>query len=438
MDEIIIIIGLILLNGIFAMSEVALISARKSRLSTDAKKGSKSASMALKVASEPDRFLSTVQIGITLIGILTGIYSGNKIATNFTEVLLSWGVSVRYASMLAQGIIVVAVTYLSIIFGELVPKRIGLNMAERAAKIMARPMNALSVIALPFVWLLSKSSAIMFNLMGFKESENKVTEEEIKSIIQEGAEVGQVQPVEQDIMQRVFLLGDLKVGSIMTHKNDIVCLETTMNADEVKQIIGANLYEFYPVVNGDLDKVKGVANLKDLVLHLDKSDFNLSSLIHEAVYFHENMNVYKVLEQMKAKKISRALVCDEFGACAGIITLKDILEGLVGTVDDTDEEPDIIARTNNDGWLVDGQCPMHDFLTYFNRQELFEKSDFHTLGGLLLQYLQHIPQSGETLAWNGFMFEVVDMDGARIDKVLVKLLPTEKIETEKNIDSMLF
>lgn len=430
MDEIIIIIGLILLNGIFAMSEVALISARKSRLSTDAKKGSKSASMALKVASEPDRFLSTVQIGITLIGILTGIYSGNKIATNFTEVLLSWGVSVRYASMLAQGIIVVVVTYLSIIFGELVPKRIGLNMAEGAAKIMARPMNVLSIIALPFVWLLSKSSAIMFNLMGFRESENKVTEEEIKSIIQEGAEVGQVQPVEQDIMQRVFLLGDLKVGSIMTHKNDIVCLESTMNANEVKQIIGENLYEFYPVVNGDLDKVGGVANLKDLVLHLDKSDFNLSSLIHEAVYFHENMNVYKVLEQMKAKKISRALVCDEFGACAGIITLKDILEGLVGSVDDADEEPNIIARTNNDGWLVDGQCPMHDFLTYFNRQELFEKSDFHTLGGLLLQYLQHIPQSGETLEWNGFSFEVVDMDGARIDKVLVKLLLTEEMEIE--------
>ena len=428
MDEILIIVGLILLNGIFAMAEVALISARKSRLNTDAKKGSKSAQMALKLANEPDRFLSTVQIGITLIGILTGIYSGNKIASNFTETLLLWGVSASYASMLAQGIIVVIVTYLSIIFGELVPKRIGMSMAERAAKLMARPMNILSAIALPFVWLLSKSTELMFNLLGIKESDNKVTEEEIKSIIQEGAEGGQVQPVEQDIMQRVFLLGDLKVGSIMTHKNEIVFLDTNMSADEVKRVISGNLYEFYPVVENDLDRVRGVANLKDLVLHWDKPDFNLSALTQEAVYFHENMNVYKVLEQMKAKKISRALVCDEFGACSGVVTLKDILEGLVGSVDEAGEEPDIIARSNKDGWLVDGQCPMHDFLTYFNRQELFEKSDFHTLGGLLLQYLQHVPQSGETMSWNGFMFEIVDMDGARIDKVLVTKEKTSEEE----------
>ena len=429
MDELIIIVGLILLNGIFAMSEVALISARKSRLSTDAKKGSKSARMALKLANQPDRFLSTVQIGITLIGILTGIYSGNKIAVSFTETLLAWGVSVRYASALAQGLIVVAVTFLSIIFGELVPKRIGMSMAEQAAKLMARPMHILSLIALPFVWLLSKSTELMFNLLGIKNSDNTVTEEEIKSIIQEGAEGGQVQPVEQDIMQRVFLLGDLKVGSIMTHKSEIVCLDAEMTAEEVKQVISRNLYEFYPVADEGMDQVRGVAQLKDLVLHWDKPDFNLSALTKEAVYFHENMSVYKVLEQMKAKKISRALVCDEFGACAGIVTLKDILEGLVGSVDEADEEPDIIARANKDGWLVDGQCPMHDFLTYFNRQELFEKSDFHTLGGLILQHLQHVPQSGETMEWNGFAFEVVDMDGARIDKVLVTVLaPLEKNE----------
>ena len=428
MDELFIIIGLIFLNGIFAMSEVALISARKSRLNTDAKKGSRSARMALKLASEPDRFLSTVQIGITLIGILTGIYSGNKIAANFTDTLLEWGVSASYASALAQGLIVVAVTFLSIIFGELVPKRIGMSMAEKAAKVMARPMHVLSLIALPFVWLLSKSTELMFNLLGIKDSDNQVTEEEIKSIIQEGAEVGQVQPVEQDIMQRVFLLGDLKVGSIMTHKSEIVCLEEKMSAAEVKQTISGHLYEFYPVVDGGLDHVLGVAQLKDLVLDWDKDDFNLASLNKEAVYFHENMSVYKVLEQMKAKRISRALVCDEFGVCTGIVTLKDILEGLVGSVDDADEEPDIIARTNKDGWLVDGQCPMHDFLTYFNQQELFEKSDFHTIGGLILQLLQHVPQSGETLEWNGFMFEVVDMDGARIDKVLVTVLPMDKNE----------
>ena len=401
------------------MSEVALISARKSRLSSDAKKGSKSAKVALKLANDPDRFLSTVQIGITLIGILTGIYSGNRIAADLTETMISWGVSVTYASALAQGIIVVVVTYLTIIFGELVPKRIGLSVAEKAAKVVARPMRVLASIALPFVWLLSKSTEIIFNLLGIKETDNKVTEEEIKSIIEEGTEEGEVQPVEKDIMQRVFLLGDLKVSSIMTHKSDIVWLDMDMTADEVRAVVNENLFEFYPIADGDLDHVKGIVNLKDLVVHLSNPDFKLASLIHEATYFHESMNVYKVLEQMKMQKISRALVCDEFGICTGIITLRDILEGLVGNVDDPEEEPDIIKRVNKEGWLVDGQCSLYDFLCYFNRSDLFEASEYHTLGGLLLKELQHIPISGETLQWNGFTFEVVDMDGARIDKVLV-------------------
>ena len=363
--------------------------------------------------------LSTVQIGITLIGILTGIYSGNRIAADLTETMISWGVSVTYASALAQGIIVVVVTYLTIIFGELVPKRIGLSVAEKAAKVVARPMRVLASIALPFVWLLSKSTEIIFNLLGIKETDNKVTEEEIKSIIEEGTEEGEVQPVEKDIMQRVFLLGDLKVSSIMTHKSDIVWLDMDMTADEVRAVVNENLFEFYPIADGDLDHVKGIVNLKDLVVHLSNPDFKLASLIHEATYFHESMNVYKVLEQMKMQKISRALVCDEFGICTGIITLRDILEGLVGNVDDPEEEPDIIKRVNKEGWLVDGQCSLYDFLCYFNRSDLFEASEYHTLGGLLLKELQHIPTSGETLQWNGFTFEVVDMDGARIDKVLV-------------------
>lgn len=419
MSEIFIIIGLIILNGIFAMSEVALISARKSRLTADAKNGSKSAQTALKLSNEPERFLSTVQIGITLIGILTGIYSGNKIAVDLTEIMKTWGVSSAYAFGLAQGIIVVVVTYLTIIFGELVPKRIGMTMAESAAKVMSRPMNFLSVIALPFVWLLAKSTEVIFNLLGIKSEDNKVTEEEIKSIIQEGTEGGEVQPVEQDIMQRVFLLGDLKVVSIMTHKSDIVWLDKDMNVEEVKDILKDNLYEFYPIADGDLDHVKGVVQLKDLVFSINEPEFNLENITREAVFFHENMNVYKVLEQMKQKRISRALVCDEFGACTGIITMKDIFEGLVGSVEEQDEEPDIIKRVNNDGWLVDGQCAMYDFLNYFDRQDLFEQSDFHTLGGLILQHLQHVPQTGETMQWNNFTFEVVDMDGARIDKVLV-------------------
>ncbi len=431
MDEIIIIVGLIVLNGIFAMSEVALISARKSRLTADAKKGSKSARVALKLANEPDRFLSTVQIGITLIGILTGIYSGNKIAAELTEYMKIWGVPAAYAAAIAQGTIVVIVTYLTIIFGELVPKRIGLGIAEKAAKTVARPMSVLAKIALPFVWLLSKSTELIFNCLGIKETDNKVTEEEIKSMIQEGTEDGEVQPVEQDIMQRVFLLGDLKVGSIMTHKNEIAWLDTSMTSEDVRGVLSKQMYEFYPIAEGDLDHVKGVVDLKDLILHLHEPNFNLKSLTREPVYFHENMNVYKALEQMKAQKISRALVCDEFGTCMGIITLRDILEGLVGSMEDAGEEPDIIKRVNKDGWLVDGQCPLYDFLCYFDRQELLENVDYHTVGGLILNDLQHVPQSGETMEWNGFAFEVVDMDGARIDKVLVTIPSTSKEEEEK-------
>ena len=422
MSELFIIIGLILLNGVFAMSEIALISARKSSLNTDAKKGNRAAKVALKLANEPDRFLSTVQIGITLIGILTGIYSGNTIAVVFGEWLASLGIGSNYAFAIGQTLIVVIVTYLTLIFGELVPKRIGMSVAEKAAKVVARPMYYLSVIASPFVWLLSKSTSVMFGVLGIKSGENKVTEEEIKSIIQEGTEGGEVQPVEQDIVERVFLLGDLSVDSIMTHKSEIVWLDASMNAREVRQVLKKDLYEVYPIAEGDLDHVKGIITLKDLVLTLDRPDFNLNDLIRPATYFYENTNVYKVLEQMKAHNVSRGLICEEFGACIGIITLKDILEGLIGMVnDEPGNEPSIVPRKDG-GWLVDGRCTLYDFLTYFELEELYENADYTTLAGLIINQLGFIPASGERLTWKMFSFEVVDMDGARIDKVLVKKL----------------
>lgn len=423
MSEIFIILGLILLNGVFSMSEIALISARKSSLITDAKKGNKAAKAALKLAGEPDNFLSTVQIGITLIGILTGIYSGNTIAVLFTDWLLSVGVASKYASWLAQGSIVVVVTYLTLILGELVPKRIGLSISEKVAKTVARPMLLLSVIGSPFVWLLAKSTSGIFNLLGISASENKVTEEEIKSMVQEGTEGGEVQPVEQDIVQRVFLTGDLKVSSIMTHKSDLVCMDINMTHQEVKDLLKRVLYEVYPVIDGDMDHVKGVVYLKDLVLYLENEDFKVSDIVKQAVYFHESMNVYKVLEQMKTGGFSRGLVCDEFGACVGMVTLKDIFEALVGNLNDEHEEPDIIKRVDKEGWLVDGQCPFYDFLCYFKREDLYEDAEYTTVAGLILERLEHIPHSGESITWNGFSFEVVDMDGARIDKVLVNYCP---------------
>ncbi len=420
MNEILIIVALILLNGIFSLSEVALISARTARLQTDAKRGNKAARKALELAGNPDRFLSTVQIGITLIGILTGIYSGSKLAADGADLLMEWGLPGAYASPLAQSVIVVIVTFLTIVLGELVPKRIGLALAEPMAKFMARPMDLLARLASPFVWLLSKSTEAVVNLLGIRDDSGRVTEEEIKSIIKEGAEGGVVDPVEQDIMQRVFLLGDMKVSSIMTHKSDVVWLDARTPLSEVSTLIGQHLYEAYPVAEGDLDHVVGMVGLKDLVMHLREDQSNVGMLVHKATYFHEGMSIYKVLEQMKQKRLSRALICDEFGDFVGLITLKDLLEALVGHMNSDEEEPEITPRSGGDGWLVDGQCPLYDMLCHFDCGELYEEADYHTLAGLLLDKLQRIPHAGDTLEWNGFHFEVVDMDGARIDKVIVR------------------
>lgn len=423
MNEIFIIIILILLNGVFSMSEIALISARKSSLQSDADKGMKSAKTALKLASDPDKFLSAIQMGITLIGILTGIFSGNKIASEFSQALVRAGMAPAVAGPLSQTIIVILVTYVTILLGELVPKRIAMSASERVAKIVAKPMRAISVLTSPFVWLLAKSTAGVLKVLGVKAQESKVTEEEIKSIIQEGTDEGEVSPVEQDIVDRVFALGDLKVSTIMTLRNDIVYLETDMDESEIRKTIEENIFEEYPVTEGDLDHVVGVLSLKDFVLNVGKSGFSLSKMIRKPVYFHENMSVYSVLEDMKRKKISRALVCDEFGSCCGIITLKDIMEALVGTVnDDHQKEPDIVARKNNDGWLVDGQCSMYDFIMHFDLDDTTPQDyEYTTVAGLILDELEHVPVAGERVRWRNFEFEVVDMDGARIDKVIVKI-----------------
>lgn len=262
--EIAIIIALILLNGVFAMSEIALISARKSSLSNDIRHGSSTARIALKLANDPDKFLSTIQIGITLIGILTGIYSGDVLATDFGNILTDAGVPATYAYLLAQTLIVILVTYLTIIFGELVPKRIGMSASTRAAKLLARPMYWLSVIASPFVWILAKSTSLIFNLLHINTAEEKVTEEEIKSMIDEGTENGEVQEVEQDIVDRVFSLGDRSINTIMTYRSDIVSIDIDMNNKQLYDIVCQHLYQVYPVTQGNtLDNIIGVVYLKD-------------------------------------------------------------------------------------------------------------------------------------------------------------------------------
>ncbi len=417
MHEIIIILVLILLNGIFSMSEIALISARKSRLEKAKKQGKNAAKIALRLAEEPDRFLSTVQIGITSIGILTGIYSGDVLAKNFATLLIKWGVSLQYADEVAQVTLVVIVTYLTLVLGELVPKRLGMAAAERIAMGVAWPMQQLSRIASPFVWILSHSTRALFKLIGSDVQDSKVTEEEIKMIVKEGAKEGEIQEVEHDIVERVFLLGDLKVKHLMTHRGDTIWMNTEMDANQVREVLHENVYEMYPVAEGSLDKLRGVVMLKDLVLHLNSSAFSLEKIIRPAVYFFENMTVYKTLEQMKHQHISQALVVNEFGVFEGIITLKDILEGLVGDMNDEQELPDIVASEGH--WVAEGQYSFHDFLSYFDLEDPALNSKYDTLSGLILDKLEHIPQVNETIVWGDFVFEIQSMDGVRIDKVLI-------------------
>ena len=432
--EAFIILLLIFINGVFSMAEIAMISSRKSKLNAEASNGDKAARAAVRISSDPDKFLSTVQMGVTLVGILTGIFSGDSLARDFSSLLTSLGIGAGTASVLSKAIIVFIVMFLSILLGELIPKRIAMSNPEKVAKALAGLMRFVSWTASPVVWLLAKSTALCAKALGIKERESKVTEDEIKSIIEEGKDEGEVSPVEQDIVERVFTLGDLSVSTIMTLRDDIVWLDLEMTEDEIIKTIESTIFEQYPVVDGDIDHVVGVLSIKDYVTALRKDKhLDLKKMMKEAHYVHENMSIYTVLEYMKSERIHRALVCDEFGGLEGIISLKDIFDALVGNMAPQElmKEPDIIARKDGEGWLVDGQCSIYDFLSHFDLGENMEDYDFSTVGGLLLENLQHVPKSGEKTEWQGFSFEVADMDGARIDKIIVKKLPDiEKVAEE--------
>lgn len=421
MDDLIIICGLILLNGVFSMSEVALISARRSKLSSEAKNGDRNAAIALELSDEPERFLSTVQIGITLIGILTGLFSGATIANDLARRLTEYGIASTVATPLSKIIIVTAVTYLSIVAGELVPKRIGMNMSNRIAKVIAPLMKFLSVITYPAVWLLSVSTTGISRLLRIDRNTSAVTEEEIKSLIKEGTETGEVQEVEQDIMERALLLGDLRVESIMTVRGDVISLTSDMTADEVKEIMSHELHSTYPVYDPDRTGIVGVISLKQLIFSICESDFNLAGMLSGGLYIPENMKVYDALDTFKRVKTHYAMVCDEYGAFCGIVTLSDILDGLVGNCPADIEEPMIVKRANQEEWLVDGKCPVYDFLSHFDREDLFMPESYTTLGGMMMNQLKRVPATGDSVEWNGFRLEVVDMDSARVDKIAVTL-----------------
>ncbi|NRS89636.1 putative hemolysin [Flavobacterium sp. 7E] len=421
--EILIILFLILLNGLFSMSEIALISARKNRLESAAKKGNKSAQIALELANAPNKFLSAVQIGITLIGILTGIYSGDKITTDVQAFVSSFAVLKSYAPTIAVGVVVVILTFFSLVLGELLPKRIGLNHPEAIAKKVAMPMKVVSIITAPFIWLLTNSTEFLLNVLQIRPSaDGKVTEEEIKAIIKEGTEGGEVQEIEQDIVERVFHIGDRKINSLMTHRKSVVFLPLTSSKIDVKKFMLEELHSIYPVYNDNYDDIVGVANLKNIFATIDNEGFSLQSIMTDAPFMMEYTTAYKALEQFKKTGIHYAFVSDEYGIFQGIITLNDILEALVGDASEFYKDDFQLIEREDGTWLVDGHYSLHDFLTYFELDDLINDYDVTTVSGLIMTELSHIPKQGEKLIWNKFQLEVIDMDGIKIDKVIVKSL----------------
>ena len=418
--EIIIIIILILVNGFLSMSEMAVVSARKSKLETDAKKGSKSAKAALELADNPDNFLSTLQIGITLIGILTGLFSGEAFAADLSIYVAKISFLSPYAYLISKALIVILVTYLTLVIGELVPKRLGMAKAESIAKFIAKPMMFLSKLAYPLVWILAKSSALISNILGLnKTKDSPVTEEEIKAMMKESLNDGELDEAEHDIVERVFDLGDRKISSIMTHRSELVTLDINDTKETLIRKIEGNLYNTYPVVSGKLDNIVGFVNLKALFVAVQKDDFSLKNIVTKAFYLPENMNLNKALEFFKKERIKSALIIDEFGCVVGIVSLKDIMEAIVGEMLEEDELADIIEREDGT-FIVDGRYSFYDFLAYFDKEYMFDDDiNFNTISGLIIDILEEIPQEGQKVRWHDFTFEIMDMDAARIDKVLV-------------------
>ncbi len=420
--EIIIIIALILLNGIFSMSEMSLVSARKFKLESAKKKGSKGAKTALELSENPTRFLSTVQIGITLIGILLGVYSGENMTKDVEQYLAHFEMIKPYAHDLSVVVIVIGVTYLSIVLGELLPKRLGLTFPEPIAIFLAKPMKVISVITSPFVWLLTISNDILIKILGITSTmDSKVSEEEIKSIIKESAEGGEIQDIEQDIVERVFEFGDKKVNSLFTHKNDIVFFDETDDLQTVRQKITAEKHSAYPVcTDNDIDKVIGIVLLKDLFTPSIEDNFNLLDFVKEPLFLTESTFAYSLLEKFKTTRMHYAIVVDEYGSTKGIVTMDDVVDALIGDVTEHNQHEYQITVRDENSWFVDGQYSFTEFLHYFDI-DLEEEMDgnFVTIAGFFIHKFNNLPNIGDKLNIDAYRLEIIDKDGQRIDKILV-------------------
>jgi len=437
--EFLIIFSLLLANGVFAMSEIAIVSARRARLQHLANRGDRRAEAALALAESPNRFLSTVQVGITLIGIVAGVFGGATLSQTLATSLQPVPFLAPYADAIALVTVVVGITYLSLVVGELVPKRLALHHPEHIAMMVARPMLCLESAAFPIVTFLSTSTEVILRLFGIEhsEAEPSISEEEIKVMIQQATKAGTFEEVEQAMVERVFRLGDMRVSSLMTPRPDIVWLDLEDSAEENHRKLFESPHTRFPVCQGGLDHLLGVVQVNDLLRRgLAGQPIELTSVLRQPVYVPESTRGLKVMELFKQASTHIALVVDEYGVIQGLVTLNDILEAIIGDIPSvgTPEEPDAVQREDG-SWLLDGMMAIEDFRELFLLSELpgEQRGNFHTLGGFVITHLGRIPMAADYFEWDNFRFEVADMDGNRVDKVL--MIPLNPETGEPNEES---
>ncbi len=412
------------------MAEIAVVSSRKSKLESLTKKGDQKAKKILKIAEKPEYFLSTVQIAITAIGLVTGLYSGKSLSLPLSNILTDLGFGLS-SMWFANILVVILVTYFTLVLGELLPKKIGLNNPEKVAGFIISPMNFITKLTYPFVVVLSKSTLFLLKIFRIKKNEDSIiTEDEIKQIINESTEDGEIQEVEQDIVERVFSLGDRDVSSLMTHRIDFEWFDVDDGQLQIKKKLENHIHYIYPVADKSLDNIIGVVFLKDMIKMREGS---IRNIVKEPQFLPESSSAYHALEVFKEKKISYALIIDEFGLIIGMVTMNDILESLIGSAEEIGVSDEYQMIKREDGtWLVDGQYPFFDFLSYFEIENKYQELDYNTLSGLILDLTGKIPKEGEKIYWELFCFEIVDMDIARIDKILVTKNSSDEIKKNHN------
>ncbi len=425
--EILLILFLVLLNGFFAMSEMAVVAARKARLVARAAKGDHRARSVLQIAERPGRFLSTVQVGITLAGILAGAIGGATVGQRLAGLFAEVPVIAPVAEAAGFAVVVIVTTYLSLILGELVPKQLALRHPEQIAARVAGPMRIISILARPIVSILESSTNLVMNAIGLRRiGGDHVSEEEVRVLIAEGTKAGVFDPAEKDMMIAVMRLADRPARAFMTPRPDIDWLDLDDSPEETGRKLLASKSSRLPVGKGSLDEIVGVVQRTDLLdRYLEGKPLRLAEIVRQAPVVHDAAPALKVLQALKESDVRLALVVDEYGALEGLVTATDVLEAIVGEFREQGVEPALVHRREDGSWLMDGGLSTHQVQDALGLMDFPTDRSFHTLAGFVLGELEHLPTPGEHFEWNGYRFEVVDMDGRRIDKVLVSRLESE-------------